>query len=168
MEFVWQPHENMVHYSQGAYYWNDEAVTRLIFKKIGGIGSAELGMEKLVADSVLGCSGNLVACKIGVHYMTVDYASAEGIKSASFGNNEEIKVGRMIDCNVKLFGANCSRYQCTLRRVHGEWILEVGNRGKVPEKGIWKLVASSAEPIDPQGIYMIGGLIVRPLLSSPT
>lgn len=158
----------MVTYSQCAYFWNEESLSRLIFKKIGGISTEEPPLDKLTSDTILGCSGNLIGCKISTHFLVVEFICSEGLKSASFGNNEEIRIGRMIDCNVKLSGANCSRYQCTLRKIHGEWILEVGNQGKLPEKGIWKLVSSSAEPIDPNGIYMIGGLIVRPLLSSPT
>lgn len=157
MQFQWNPREVLCRPIPSGYIWKEDCLNRIVFKRLTYPYIIE-------SDSIVACSGHILRLSQPTdNAIQVSYFGKEGLATTTLDGNllAEHRVGRMIDCQVVLVGANCSRYQFVLICKDKRWTLSPGIQGRSPEKGIWVLQMDPKKQILFGEDYYIGGLTVR-------
>ncbi len=152
----WSTGDAVAEFRQGRFHWKAEALSGLLLRRLEGV-------SVLAENTSVVCSGNVVVVRVASLGLEVDYMVASKLQRRFFecSPTSEIKAGRMVDCDIELSGASCSRYQFCISCRDGVWVISEGFKDKTPKRGVWLLQGESDSEVQPSSAYWLAGFTVK-------
>ena len=152
----WDTGDAVAEAKEARFFWKASMLSGLLLRRV--CGSSVLGERTSVV-----CSGNVVVVRVGKLGLEVDYMVASKLQSRffEFTSTSLIKAGRMIDCDIVLSGANCSRYQFCIEFRQGVWVISEGFMDKTPRQGVWLLQGPADCEVSAAASYWLAGFTVK-------